>query len=256
MPGVTTAYQAGVHGSRPAASAGCILYSCSTHGLVYRSDGTNWTTWLTLPSGVSSSSPALTFGTAAAAGAASTYVATDATLPIFDATVPSTQAFADAAAVGVAAFAARRDHKHAMPASTAPGAWQTYTPTWTTDGSAPSAGNATLSGRYRLLDSSSMQITVYFVRGSTSTNGTGNYFFSMPGAFKAKNVGGLPQTLAAWLTDAGTANYAAVARILANGTTFSAIIADGTGVRQFGGGAPITLATSDEFGFTGVIEYE
>lgn len=34
----------------------------------------------------------------------------------FDATSPSTQAFGDAAAVGTAAVAARRDHKHAMPA--------------------------------------------------------------------------------------------------------------------------------------------
>lgn len=114
MPGVTTAYQTGVHGSRPAATAGCILYSCTTHGLVYRSDGTTWTTWLTLPSGTAAGTPALTFGTAAAAGAASTYVATDATLPIFDATVPSTQADGDAAAAGSAGVAARRDHKHAL----------------------------------------------------------------------------------------------------------------------------------------------
>lgn len=35
---------------------------------------------------------------------------------LFDATAPSTQAFSDAAAVGTAMTAARRDHKHAMPA--------------------------------------------------------------------------------------------------------------------------------------------
>lgn len=117
MPGVTTAYQTGVHGSRPAANSGCILYSCTTHGLVYRSDGTSWTTWLTLPSGSSSASPSLTFSTTASAGAASTFVATDATIPIFDATAPTTQAFGDSAAAGSAAFAARRDHKHAWPAT-------------------------------------------------------------------------------------------------------------------------------------------
>ena len=119
MAGVTTSYQTGVHGSRPAASAGCILYSCTDHGLVYRSDGSSWTTWLTLPSGTVSGAPALTFGTSAAQGAASTFVATDATLPIFDATVPTTQALADAAAAGAAGVAARRDHKHGMPARTA-----------------------------------------------------------------------------------------------------------------------------------------
>ena len=108
-------YQAGIHGARPAVGSGCVLFSCTTHGLVYRDDGTSWTTFLTLPSGSIAGTPALTFGTAAAAGVAATYVATDATLPIFDATVPSTQAFGDAAAAGVAGVAARRDHKHAMP---------------------------------------------------------------------------------------------------------------------------------------------
>ena len=37
---------------------------------------------------------------------------------LFDATAPSTQAYGDSAATGSAAVAARRDHKHAMPAST------------------------------------------------------------------------------------------------------------------------------------------
>ena len=37
---------------------------------------------------------------------------------LYDATAPSTQAFGDAAAVGTAVTAARRDHKHAMPATT------------------------------------------------------------------------------------------------------------------------------------------
>lgn len=117
MPGVTTAYQTGIHSARPTATAGCILYSCTTHGLVYRSDGTTWATWLTLPSGSMAGTPALTFGTSAAAGSSGTFINSDATLPIFDATVPSTQAFSDAAAAGAAGVAARRDHKHGMPAS-------------------------------------------------------------------------------------------------------------------------------------------
>jgi hypothetical protein len=50
MPGVTTAYQNGIHSARPAASAGCILYACSTHSLIYRSDGSAWTTWMTIGS--------------------------------------------------------------------------------------------------------------------------------------------------------------------------------------------------------------
>jgi hypothetical protein len=61
--------------------------------------------------------PALTLGTSNAAGSATTVVRTDATIAAFDATAPTTQAFGDSAATGAAAVAARRDHKHGMPAS-------------------------------------------------------------------------------------------------------------------------------------------
>ncbi len=46
---------------------------------------------------------------------------------LFDATAPSTQAFADAAAAGTAVASARRDHKHAMMANPVTGHESTYT---------------------------------------------------------------------------------------------------------------------------------
>ncbi len=61
--------------------------------------------------------PSIALGTAAAAGAASTVIRSDSTITAFDATVPVTQAFSDVAATGSVAFAARRDHRHGMPAS-------------------------------------------------------------------------------------------------------------------------------------------
>ena len=61
--------------------------------------------------------PALTLGTTNAAGSAAGYVKIDATVLAFDVTAPTTQAFGDSAAVGSATVAARRDHKHAMPAA-------------------------------------------------------------------------------------------------------------------------------------------
>jgi hypothetical protein len=66
--------------------------------------------------------PAIVLGSAAAAGSAGTLVRSDGTIAAFDATSPTNQAFGDAAAVGTAAFAARRDHKHAMPADPFTGA--------------------------------------------------------------------------------------------------------------------------------------
>ena len=68
-------------------------------------------------SGASGGTPALTLSTANTAGAASTFIRTDDTILAFDATSPTTQAFGDAAATGSATVAARRDHKHAMPAA-------------------------------------------------------------------------------------------------------------------------------------------
>lgn len=61
--------------------------------------------------------PAVTLSTTNSTGVAATLLATDATIAVFDATVPVTQALGDAAAAGSAGVAARRDHKHAMPAA-------------------------------------------------------------------------------------------------------------------------------------------
>lgn len=68
----------------------------------------------------SAASPSLTLGTANAAGASGHPINSDASIAAFDATVPVTQSFSDAAATGSANVAARRDHKHGMP--TAPAA--------------------------------------------------------------------------------------------------------------------------------------
>lgn len=58
--------------------------------------------------------PALVLGTTNAAGTAGLMLASDATVALFDTTVPTTLQSDDSAAVGTAAFAARRDHKHAV----------------------------------------------------------------------------------------------------------------------------------------------
>jgi len=58
--------------------------------------------------------PALTLGTANAAGSAVTSIASDSTLFVYDATVPTTIASAASAATGSATTSARRDHTHGM----------------------------------------------------------------------------------------------------------------------------------------------
>lgn len=64
---------------------------------------------------------AIVLGTVAGAGAAASLLRSDATIVAFDATVPTTLAHNSAATVGTIAYAARRDHIHAITASATPG---------------------------------------------------------------------------------------------------------------------------------------
>jgi hypothetical protein len=86
------------------------------HLFVCTSGGTPGT-WADVGTGAAFVTPSIALGSSAAAGSAATVIRSDATIAAFDATAPTTQAFGDAAAVGTAAFAARRDHKHAWPAN-------------------------------------------------------------------------------------------------------------------------------------------
>lgn len=113
----------GPFADRPLASVGRYWYLATDTdgGTLYKSDGSTWTQVArgvsAGGSGVTYGTPALTLGTANSGGSTDEAIRRDATLLAFDATAPTTQAFGDAAAAGAAAVAARRDHKHAMPAS-------------------------------------------------------------------------------------------------------------------------------------------
>jgi len=80
--------------------------------------------------------PAIVLGSAAAAGSASTPIRSNSTIAAFDATAPTTSAVGDAAAVGTAAFAARRDHVHGREAFGTPSGSSRF-------GDANTAGSAT-----------------------------------------------------------------------------------------------------------------
>jgi hypothetical protein len=84
--------------------------------LVYDATDSHWHLVEDAKSAILSfATPAITLGTAAAAGAAGTIIRSDSGIAAFDSTVPVTQASGDAAATGSINFAARRDHKHGMP---------------------------------------------------------------------------------------------------------------------------------------------
>lgn len=58
--------------------------------------------------------------------------------------------------------------------------WVSYTPTWTSTGTAPALGNGTLAGRYIYVGYKTIHFEISQVLGSTSTLGTGYYNWNLP----------------------------------------------------------------------------
>lgn len=59
------------------------------------------------------------------------------------------------------------------------GIWQSWTPTWSTTGTAPSVGNGTFTCSYTQIGKT-VHYRMHFVMGSTTTYGTGTWLFSLP----------------------------------------------------------------------------
>lgn len=130
-------------------------------------------------------------------------------------------------------------------------AWTSYTPTWTTTGSAPAIGNGTLAGAYRI-DGKTLFIRIRFIPGSTTTFGTGSWSFSLPGG--VTSVSGTQQYIAARGVDvSASANYSGSGRVVSSATALSGIHL-GSGTSFIDGTIPFTWTTSDEFHMTGVVE--
>ena len=128
---------------------------------------------------------------------------------------------------------------------------ETFTPTWTSSGTAPAIGNGTLSGRYFRIQQ--IVIAEYLMLpGSTTTFGTGQYYWS------------LPITARTPLFQAGTAGYGRVydqsagatyicnTLFLSSNTSRISLIWNGGGV--VGQTAPFTWANGDEASFYAVYE--
>jgi hypothetical protein len=67
------------------------------------------------------------------------------------------------------------------------GAWTTYTPTWSSTGTAPVLGNGTMLGRYMKIGRSIM-CEIHMTTGTTTTYGTGNYNWSLPVAAASSGI--------------------------------------------------------------------
>lgn len=125
------------------------------------------------------------------------------------------------------------------------GEWISYTPSWTSSGSAPSIGNGTLAGRY-YVQGRQVAVDIQATFGSTTTFGSGNYFFALP--FTANDT--TAQVLEAQLIDATGDHYSGSA-YPATTTTLGLYAAQAT--NPVGAANPFTFANSDAIRISGVM---
>lgn len=136
---------------------------------------------------------------------------------------------------------------------TAPG-WTAYTPAWTAFGVAPAIGNGTATGAYR--QSTDMDLVIVrgnLTFGSTTTYGTGIYFFSLPVAASAGWIGCAGGT--GYALDTAVQEYAGVVKI--DGSTTLRILpasnnTDSTA--NWGPTAPFTFGNGDSVRFQVIYE--
>jgi hypothetical protein len=195
--------------------------------------------------------PAIALGTTAAAGSAASVVRSDATIAAFDATAPVTQAFDDAAAAGSAAVAARRDHRHGMPAAASlPGeeiAYVEFTSTVTISATSEATANTIVSAGAITFTAVPIIIEAFcHLRAGTASGFL--YLFFFDGATSLGTISqfdpgpaGIPCYVKRRLTPtAGSHTYSFRARRLTNDGTAQAGVG-GTGV-QLPGFIRITYA--------------
>lgn len=121
------------------------------------------------------------------------------------------------------------------------GAPTSYTPTWSTSGTAPSLGNGTLQGNYTRLGTNGL---VFFrftlVGGSTTTFGTGGWSFTLPTNIAQPTFIRYPWT--GEILDSGTATFLTYgdfsgpnSLLPGTGTTYTSVTAT----------SPMTWTTND-----------
>ena len=125
------------------------------------------------------------------------------------------------------------------------GAWIDYTPTWTASTTNPVLGNGTITGRYSLVNKT-VTAQILVKAGSTTTFGSGAYFFSLPVTAAATLVG-YPALGAGWGEDASAGAATTFTANVHNSSTtiFGLRYTAGSGSGAVGATAPYTWANGD-----------
>ena len=119
-------------------------------------------------------------------------------------------------------------------------AWETYTPVWSSTGTAPVLGNGTITGRYGRINKT-VWGTINITTGSTTTYGTGIYTVTLPfnqvSNTAVQGYGILFDASASFIGYPGVITYNAAGNVT---------MRFGNAVGDFTPTVPITLAQSDQ----------
>lgn len=120
-----------------------------------------------------------------------------------------------------------------------------FTPTWTSTGTAPSIGNGTLSGYYKL-DVDLLTVVIRMLLGSTSSIGTGTYSWGLPSEIPTLMY---PTQGSGWAYDSSaTFVYGGIVRY--NGPTSIAVLGTANPGTFYANNSPFTWAQSDDLGIS------
>lgn len=134
--------------------------------------------------------------------------------------------------------------------------WDTFTPTWTSSGSAPSIGNGTFTGQY-LKVGKIVFVQFSFVGGSSTTWGTGTYYINYPVTPASKYntlVGGW--CLSGYVEDLSLQAFTVNGSRTQDLTKFRVTMyaPEGSVVLQWGHTSPFTWSTGDLWMASGFYE--
>lgn len=129
-------------------------------------------------------------------------------------------------------------------------AWTSFTPTWTSSGTAPALNNGTLTGFYKQIGKT-VFVRVRLQIGTTTTTGTGNWRFALPVA--AKDSAGV--VMSATYLDNGTNWYMGVVNCEYDGDTGYVVpLTSASPSGAVTGTVPFTWNTGDSLVFNGSYE--
>lgn len=135
------------------------------------------------------------------------------------------------------------------------GATTSWTPTWTSSGSAPSIGNGTLTGKYQVIGKMCF-FRIKFVGGAGTTWGTGNYFITLPVAGYSGIAANDGFTIEGYAEDNGVLGYNVTGARMNNASTFYIFIQNPASASAVAWAAttPFTWGTGDYWSASGFYE--